>query len=100
MEETAVIIARIGEQLANIQMRLSEMEQDMKNAIAQGTKLVVLETKLEQTTSDLSKLSERLTKDFVKQEAFRPLQRIVYGAVALMLTSVLTLLLSLLKLSH
>jgi hypothetical protein len=100
VENSSIILARVVEQLSAIQQRLGMIEEEMKFALSHTTEIAVMRSKVEMQATEISQLRERLTRDYVKQESFRPLQRVVYGAIALMLTSVGTLLLSLLKMAH
>lgn len=54
-----------------------------------------LETDIKYIRRDLDKIMDRLDNNFVKREEFVPVQRLVYGVVGLILTSVIVALIAL-----
>jgi thiosulfate reductase cytochrome b subunit len=54
-----------------------------------------IETDIKYIRRDLDKIMERLDNNFVKREEFVPVQRLVYGVVGLILTSVIVALIAL-----
>lgn len=92
--------ARIDERTKAIQEDLHNFRQDVKNSIVnllERIKEVEIRDniKFESQDRDHANLVKHLEENYVKKESFSPIQHLVYGFVALIITSVLGALISL-----
>lgn len=76
-------------------MRPATIKSNGQDIYALSEKLAVATEKIDTIKADVTDIKTRLEKEYVTQDQFAPVQKIVYGLVSLILVAVVTALITL-----